>query len=52
MDNTKQYQDQQEAKQLQNRISSFIKDFKVGTLLHGNGNSGDTLLISEIAITN
>jgi hypothetical protein len=37
MDNTKQYRDQQEAKQLQNRISSFMKDFKVGTLLHGNG---------------
>lgn len=37
MDNTKQYRDQQEAIQLQNRISSFMKDFKVGTLLHGNG---------------
>jgi len=37
MDNTKQYRDQQEARQLQNRISSFMKDFKVGTLLHGNG---------------
>jgi hypothetical protein len=37
MDNTKQYRDQQEAKQLQNRISSFMKDFEVGTLLHGNG---------------
>lgn len=37
MDNTKQYRDQQEAKQLQNRISSFMRDFKVGTLLHGNG---------------
>ena len=37
MDYTKQYRDQQEAKQLQNRISSFMKDFKVGTLLHGNG---------------
>jgi len=37
MDNTKQYRDQQEAKQLQNRISSFMKEFKVGTLLHGNG---------------
>jgi len=37
MDNTKQYRDQQEAKQLQNRISSFMKNFKVGTLLHGNG---------------
>jgi len=37
MDTTKQYRDQQEAKQLQNRISSFMKNFKVGTLLHGNG---------------
>ena len=37
MDITKQYRDQQEAKQLQNRIISFMKDFKVGTLLHGNG---------------
>ncbi len=37
MDTTKQYRDQQEARQLQNRISSFMKDFKVGTLLHGNG---------------
>ena len=37
MDDTKQYRDQQEAKQLQNRISSFMKDFKVGTLLHANG---------------
>jgi hypothetical protein len=37
MDTTKQYRDQQEAKQLQNRISSFMRNFKVGTLLHGNG---------------
>ena len=37
MDNTKQYRDQQEARQLHNRISTFMKDFKVGTLLHGNG---------------
>ena len=37
MDNTKHYRDQQEARQVQNRISSFMKDFKVGTLLHGNG---------------
>lgn len=37
MDYTRQYQEQQEAKQLQTRISSFIKDFKIGTLLHGNG---------------
>ncbi len=35
--NTKQYLDQQEAIQLQNRISSFMKDFKIGTLLHKNG---------------
>ena len=37
MNNTKHYQDQQEAIQLQNRISSFMKDFKIGTLLHKNG---------------
>ncbi|MDP3480674.1 MAG: transposase [Desulfoprunum sp.] len=37
MNYTQQYRDQQEAKQLQNRISSFIKDLKVGTLLHGSG---------------
>lgn len=37
MNYTKQYLEQQEAKQLQNRISSFMRDFKVGTLLHGNG---------------
>lgn len=37
MDYTQQYRDQQEAKQLQNKISSFIKDLKIGTLLHGNG---------------
>jgi hypothetical protein len=37
MNYTQQYLDQQEAKQLQSRISSFIKDLKVGTLLHGNG---------------
>jgi len=37
MNNTKHYRDQQEAKQLQNRISSFMRDFKVGTLLHNNG---------------
>lgn len=37
MDYTKQYRDRQEAKQLQSRISSFMRDFKVGTLLHGNG---------------
>ena len=37
MNYTKQYLDQQEAIQLQNRISSFMRNFKVGTLLHGNG---------------
>ena len=37
MNITKQYLDQQEAKQLQNRISSFLGDFRVGTLLHCNG---------------
>jgi len=37
MDITKQYRDRQEAKQLQNRISSFMRDFKVGTLLHNSG---------------
>lgn len=37
MNNTKQYLDQQEAIQLQNRISSFMRDFKIGTLLHRNG---------------
>jgi|GEM_PF-2293131 len=37
MNTIKQYLDQQEAIQLQNRISSFMKDFKIGTLLHKNG---------------
>ena len=37
MDITKQYQEQQEAKRLQSRISSFIGDFKVGTLLNNSG---------------
>ena len=37
MNTTKQYLDQQEAIRLQNRISSFMKDFKIGTLLHKNG---------------
>jgi hypothetical protein len=32
MDITKQYQEQQEAKRLQKRISSFIGDVKIGTL--------------------
>ena len=37
MDNTKYYRSQQEAMQVQDRISSFMKGFKVGTLLHRNG---------------
>ena len=37
MDTTRYYQQQQEAKRLQNRISSFLEDFRVGTLLSGSG---------------
>lgn len=37
MNHTQNYQEQQEAKRLQNRISSFLEDFKVGTLLNGSG---------------
>jgi len=37
MDTTKQYLDQQEARRLQGRISSFMKNFRIGTLLHRNG---------------
>lgn len=37
MDITKQYQEQQEAKQLQSRISSFISDYQIGTLLNFSG---------------
>lgn len=37
MDTTKQYQKQQEAKQLQSRISSFISDYQIGTLLNFSG---------------
>jgi len=37
MNHTQKYQEQQEAKRLQNRISSFMEDFKVGTLLAGSG---------------
>ncbi len=33
MDITKEYRKQQEAKRLRNRISSFIDDFKIGTIL-------------------
>jgi len=31
MNRTQNYQEQQEAKRLQNRISSFMEDFKFGT---------------------
>jgi hypothetical protein len=37
MNLTKQYQEQQEAKQLRSRISSFIGDYQVGTLLNKCG---------------
>ena len=37
MNHTQQYQEQQEAKRLQNRISSFLEDFKFGTMLSGSG---------------
>jgi hypothetical protein len=37
MDTNKQYQEQQEAKQLDNRIGSFISDFNIGTLLNKSG---------------
>ncbi|HHD92183.1 MAG TPA: IS4 family transposase, partial [Candidatus Portnoybacteria bacterium] len=38
MDITKGYQQQQEeAKRLNNRISSFISDFKIGSLLNNSG---------------
>ena len=37
MDSTKQYQEQQEAKRLQSKISSFIGDVKIGTLLNKSG---------------
>ena len=37
MDITKKHQDQQEAKQLQSRISSFFADFRIGTLLNKSG---------------
>ncbi len=37
MDITKQYQEQQEAKQLQSKISSFMGDFQIGTLLNKSG---------------
>ena len=37
MNHTQNDQEQQEAKRLQNRISSFLEDCKVGTLLGGSG---------------
>jgi hypothetical protein len=37
MDITRQHQEQQEAKQLQSRIFSFIGDFQVSTLLNKSG---------------
>ena len=37
MDSTKQHQEQQQAKHLQGRISSFISDFQIGTLLNKSG---------------
>jgi hypothetical protein len=37
MDITRQYQEQQEAKRLQSRISSFIGDFHIGTFLNKSG---------------
>lgn len=37
MDHTQSYQQQQEAKRLHDRISSFLEDFRVGTLLSGSG---------------
>ena len=37
MDNTQYYREQQEAKRLHDRISSFMESFTVGTLLGGSG---------------
>ncbi len=37
MDITKEYRKQQEAKRLHNRISSFIDDFKIGTMMNQSG---------------
>jgi hypothetical protein len=37
MDITKQHQEQQEVKRLQSRISSFMGDFQLGTLLNKSG---------------
>lgn len=37
MDITKGYQEQQEVKRLDNRISTFISNFKIGSLLNNSG---------------
>ena len=37
MDTTKQFEEQQEANRLQNRISSFIHGFQIGTVLNQSG---------------
>ena len=37
MDITKQHQEQQEGKRLQNKISSFFGEFQIGTLLNKSG---------------
>jgi hypothetical protein len=37
MNHAQNYQEQQEVKRLHDRISSFLDDFKVGTLLSGSG---------------
>jgi hypothetical protein len=37
MNHTQYFQEQQEAKRLHDRISSFLEDFKVGTLLSSSG---------------
>jgi len=37
MNSTQYHQEQQETKRLQGRISSFLEDFRVGTLLNRSG---------------
>ena len=37
MNHTQYYREQQEAKRLHDRISSFLEDFKIGTLLGSSG---------------
>ena len=37
MDITRQHQERQEAKRLQDRISSLLGDFQIGTLLNRSG---------------